>query len=94
MLVVLTTQKLKDYVKVQNTFNMLSAICQLHSHRTQRAITKVLFRYNLSTTSSPPAKKKKKKKVTTKECKNKTGLMGPRRSSFKMNLEVNKGKRN
>ena len=57
-------------------------ICQLHSRRTERAITKALFRYNLSTTSSPPAKRN-----PNWEMQKQTGLMGPRRGSFERSLK-------
>lgn len=61
-------------------------ICQQHSHRTERAITKALFRYNLSTTSSPPAKRNQNWGMQKQ-----TGLLEPRRGLFET-LEVKKGK--
>lgn len=71
------------------TFSIFTLpICQQHSHRTERAITKALFRYNLSTTSSSPAKRNQNWGMQKQ-----TGLMGPRRGSFEMNLGVKKWNR-
>ena len=87
MLAGLTTRKLKERRRFRTRSIFTVPICRRHSHRTEQAITRALFRYNLSTTSSLPAKRNQNWGMQKR-----TGLLGPGRRSFKMNLEVKKGK--